>query len=332
MSLFLVAARFVNRAGRYRVATLLSIAVLIVFIGATLFSVAEHVDFGTALYWAIVTATTVGYGDVVPHNTTGRVIAVGVMVTTIPTVGAVFALIAGASVLARLRRFFGLDTNLPSRPYTVIYGAHPVVPRVVGELAASGDPVVVVAAEKPPDHLRDVYYVAGDPADEEVVRRSRPENANRALIACVNDADALVIAVSLRTIAPNLEVFALTQQGRVARALKDLGVAVTLSSVELLGHTLAKALETRHAGDVLLQLVESDSLRMREVLIESDVVGRPLSELRRAKGRLVLGVSRDGKVDLGVGSDPVLTAGDLLIFVEIAPGDDGDPDPGAPAN
>ena len=31
-------------------------------------------DFGTALWWAIVTLATVGYGDVVPHTGWGRVV------------------------------------------------------------------------------------------------------------------------------------------------------------------------------------------------------------------------------------------------------------------
>jgi voltage-gated potassium channel len=32
-------------------------------------------DFGDALWWAVTTVTTVGYGDVVPESTPGRVVA-----------------------------------------------------------------------------------------------------------------------------------------------------------------------------------------------------------------------------------------------------------------
>src|SRR5579871_4005573 len=104
MPLFLIAARFARRFRHFREIALLALAAIVLLIGASLFSLTQHVSFGLALYWAIVTATTVGYGDVTPHNTAGRVVAAAVMLTTIPIVGAAFALFAGASVLKRIRR------------------------------------------------------------------------------------------------------------------------------------------------------------------------------------------------------------------------------------
>jgi len=316
MSIFLVAARLVKNAPRRREITLAALAVLIVFVGAALFSVFEHVRYGTALYWAITTATTVGYGDVVPHNSVGRVIAVGLMVTTIPIVGALFALFAGASALGQIRRLLGMDTRLPTEPFTVVYGSHPIVARVVAELAASGDPVVVLSTDKPASEPRGVHYLAGDPTDEDLIRRTEPARANRALVACTDDADSLVVAVALMSIAPGLEVYALTQSPRVARALRELGVGITLSSEELVGHAVAKSLETPHAGDVLLNLVNSSGLRMRELPVEPAFVQRRLSDARAVPGRLVLGILRHGRVDLGVQDDPELRADDLLIFVD----------------
>ena len=255
MPIFLVVHRLSRRLGRYRELLLLASAVVIVFIGAGLFSLAEHISYGIGLYWAIVTATTVGYGDVTPHNTAGRVIAAGVMLTTIPLVAAVFALLAGASVLARIRRLLGMDTELPRQPYTLVYGTHPVVPRVLEELQRVGDPVVLVAPATPAGvHREDLELLVGDPCEDGIVQRSEPTRANRALIACTEDADTLVVAVAIHSLAPKLEIYALTQSPRVARALQELGVTHTLASDELVGHTLAKSLETPEAGDLLLQV------------------------------------------------------------------------------
>ncbi|MCK5890521.1 MAG: ion channel [Aeromicrobium sp.] len=50
--------------------------------------------FGDALWWAFATLTTVGYGDVFPVTTTGRVVAVALMMSGIAALGVVTASIA----------------------------------------------------------------------------------------------------------------------------------------------------------------------------------------------------------------------------------------------
>lgn len=73
-------------------AVILAVAALgCVLAGAVAFSATDHVSFWLALYWAVETATTVGYGDVTPHTASAHLIAVGVMLTTIPCLGASFA-------------------------------------------------------------------------------------------------------------------------------------------------------------------------------------------------------------------------------------------------
>jgi voltage-gated potassium channel len=318
MPLYLIAARLARRIKRYRVRALIGFAATVLIGGAAAFSIADHVSFGLALYWAVTTATTVGYGDVTPQNTASRVVAAAVMLGTIPAVGAVFALAAGASVVSGMRRILGMDKNLPASDFTVIYGSHPVLSGVLDELSRNDEDIVLVAASRPVDLPDRGHYLAGDPTDEAVIRSSHPERAGRALIACEQDSDALVVAVSIHSIAPQLEVYALTHSKNVARALSELGVAHTLSGEELIGHTLAKSLETPRAGAVLLSLVDSSSYRMVESAVTPDLVSQPLSAARGGADNLVLGLYRDGKVDLGVNDDPVLSAEDRLILVKPA--------------
>jgi voltage-gated potassium channel len=314
MPLFLI-ARFARRMRRFKELALLATAVGILVVGAALFSLTQHVSIGIALYWAVTTATTVGYGDVLPHNTIGRIIASCVMLTTIPLVGAVFALAAGASVAGHIRRFLEMEDRLPEGPHTAVYGSHPTVTRVLAELVRSGNPVVLVAETKPPALSEKIYFLAGDPTDDALIRRSQPGKADRILIACENDADTLVIAVSIHSLAPQAEVYVLTQSARVASALNDLGVTHTLASDELIGHTLAKSLETPQAGNVLLAMLDTTNYRMIEIAVDPAAVSHPLSTARGRSDALVLGFCRDGKIELGVSDDPILTADDRLIVL-----------------
>ncbi|GIF74832.1 potassium channel family protein [Asanoa siamensis] len=73
---------------------MLSYALMIV-IAAALYSIFEKVDVGDSLWWAVVTASTVGYGDISPDTWQARAIAV-VLISTmvllvIPLITAHFA-------------------------------------------------------------------------------------------------------------------------------------------------------------------------------------------------------------------------------------------------
>ncbi|ETY74295.1 potassium channel family protein [Lactiplantibacillus fabifermentans] len=66
---------------------LFSISIAIIVLSALLFSVFEHQSLSDSLWWAITTATTVGYGDDTPKTAVGKVIAVALMFGGIGFIG-----------------------------------------------------------------------------------------------------------------------------------------------------------------------------------------------------------------------------------------------------
>lgn len=80
---------------------------LVTFAGALVGWLTDRKDFdtfGDALWWALQTVTTVGYGDVVPSSGTGRVIGAFVMVSGIAFLTVITAAVTAALIEAARRR------------------------------------------------------------------------------------------------------------------------------------------------------------------------------------------------------------------------------------
>jgi voltage-gated potassium channel len=61
-------------------------------------------SFGNALWWSAATVTTIGYGDVVPSTSGGRVIAVFVMFASVATISFTTAVVTATFVAYHQRR------------------------------------------------------------------------------------------------------------------------------------------------------------------------------------------------------------------------------------
>jgi len=66
---------------------------------------------GDGLWWAIQTVTTVGYGDLVPTSTVGRLVAALVMVVGIGFLTVVTAAITSSFIESARRRLQGTETD-----------------------------------------------------------------------------------------------------------------------------------------------------------------------------------------------------------------------------
>jgi voltage-gated potassium channel len=308
---------FIQRVQRHQVYALLGLAAVSVVGGGLAFSFTQKISVGAGLYWAVTTAATVGYGDITPHRGIGRVIAVLEMLTAIPLFAGVFATVTATVTSLQLKNLLlGLERRVPDQAFVAIYGNHTIVPSVARELISSGARVLVVAEDIDQQAFPEgTHIVSGDPTSEDVIRRSAPERALRALVAMENEGDSLVTVVLLRHVAPELAVTAVVHSAHVARALEDLGVEQALSAEELVGHVVAMSLEAPYAADLMRNLLDSNRYRLREIDLPPELAGLTVSAARAQHGDLVLAIVHNGEVIMGVNNDPTLSAGDRMLVL-----------------
>lgn len=90
--------RFIGVSGKFRknilkflkingLVYLIVISILALIISAILYSLSEGISLSDSLWWAIVTATTVGYGDISPHTLIGRIASIILMFVGVGFIG-----------------------------------------------------------------------------------------------------------------------------------------------------------------------------------------------------------------------------------------------------
>jgi voltage-gated potassium channel len=179
----------------------------------------------TTYWWYfLVTSATVGYGDVFPVSTGGRIVGIYVIIGGIVTLTLLFTQLATALQSVRGRRTRGVIA-LDLSDHVVLLGYHPGrTDRIVSELTADRRFQVVLCAwddvgEDPLPDYPDVLFVRGDLTHEDVTTRACVARARTAVIDARDDNEALAIAVAVDHANPGIHLVV---------ALRDLGRRDTL--------------------------------------------------------------------------------------------------------
>jgi voltage-gated potassium channel len=99
--------RWYERLSLWRaVGSVISVALILVLVAGALQRIVEPETFtsiGRAYWWAVVTVTTVGYGDVVPESPAGRAVAAMLMLTGLALIPTLTSVIVSALISKRSR-------------------------------------------------------------------------------------------------------------------------------------------------------------------------------------------------------------------------------------
>src|SRR5262249_27705240 len=76
------------------------------------------------MYWALVTASTIGYGDKVPHRWSGRLVAAIVILISLPLFGFFVAQLSSDLTMQQLKTSIHGPEDLPGKRVAVVQGSN----------------------------------------------------------------------------------------------------------------------------------------------------------------------------------------------------------------
>jgi voltage-gated potassium channel len=175
-------ARFMRKENLGR---LIAVTLCILAVGTLGMVVLEKESVRDALWWSFVTVTTVGYGDIFPETTGGRVVGVIVMIFGIGFLGMFTATIASIFVEKRIRQDRGLKPLKDLKDHILLCGWNYSASEVISEIHADDkekDIVIVANLDENPIDADHVYFVRGDPADMDKLGMACFSTASTAIV------------------------------------------------------------------------------------------------------------------------------------------------------
>ncbi|MFP5218631.1 MAG: potassium channel family protein [Actinomycetes bacterium] len=281
------------------VLVLITLATVVWLDGDGYSDVDGRISWFDGLYYATVTASTTGYGDITPITDQSRI--VNILVVTPLRVLFVVALIGSAFevVTTTAREVFRRRTyrqHLHGHTIVIGYGTRGrAAVRALLDTGVQRDMVIAVDSRKDSADeaiLDGIAAVHGDATRDNVQRAAFIKDAAHVIVAVSHDATSVLATLTSRRLAPAAQITASVRETVNAPLLHRSGADNVVVSSETAGRLLGVAVARPAAAAVLTDLLTPhEALALHERRVGDEEVGlHP-----RALAGLVMAVVRDGR-------------------------------------
>jgi len=271
-----------------------------------------------AFYWMVTTATTVGYGDITPQTTEGKILALVVMVLGVSMLGYILSQLTKTLVSANIGRFFGLSTIKDSIDY-IICGWNDIAKAAFEEVNDLKSNIIIISENRPDVQFsKNVQYMDGDPHDRTILENANAAKAKNILLCMNNDSKILLAIHVIRELNPWTNIIAKMNDPSYIPMAESAGADQTIAPAALAGRLLSIVTNQPY---VVKWFLKSTSLSMHEKFVEYPVhdkslfVDKTVADIRRDSKLKIIGVESGDGFEKIPSDTYSIKSGDKLIMM-----------------
>ena len=293
----------------------------------------------TPFWWAIVTMTTVGYGDYYPATPEGRFFAVIIMFAGISLVSLLTATISSIYVAKRIREDKGLE-KVDIRDHIILCGWNKNAESIIDSLRNLNDQKTLELVlineihEDIVNHLKNKYkdvdlqFVAGDFTSEEILNKASIVNAKTVIIIPNLDDEnigspdekTIFATLTIKSLVSSVRVVAYLMQRENLTHIRRANVDEVVLSDDFGAYMLASHVMDPGIPQTTKTLLNASSDdRLRRVDIPNQFVGRTFDDLfsyfRSTSAWILIGLFSEEE-NLGIGEVLSADTSALDAFIE----------------
>ncbi|MFE6859815.1 potassium channel family protein [Nocardia sp. NPDC057668] len=301
---------------------LLGAATMVVYIGREGYhdNAREEMSLLDCAYYATVSLSTTGYGDITPATPTARLVNI-LVITPLRILFLIVLVGTTLSVLTeRSRQAFKIQRwRHTVRNHTVVVGYGTKGRTAVDAMLADGtQPGDIVVVDTDPTVLEaaanaGLVTVHGSATKSDVLRLAGVAHASSIVVAANRDDTAVLVTLTAREINPKARISAAVREAENTHLLRQSGADSVVVSSETAGRLLGIATTTPSVVEMIEDLLTPEAgFAISEREAEPEEIGGSPRHLRD----IVLGVVRNG-VLIRVGDPEVdaLESADKLLYL-----------------
>jgi voltage-gated potassium channel len=294
-----------------------------------------------ALYYATVTLSTTGYGDITPVSDEARLTNIFV-ITPLRFVFLIVLVSTTVEVLTQAARERSRFNRWRKRmkDHIVIVGFGVKGQASLRSLLTHGidpDTLVVIADDRyavAEATRQGVTGVVGDARSERVLLDAGVPTASQVIVAADQDDTAIMVTLRVRAMAPHATIVAAAREASAAELLRQSGADRVITHAESAGNLMGLSLLSANVGEMVEDLMDpGQGLEVVERAITRAELGLAPADVEN-EGELVLAVVRGPVVHrFDAGAVRVFQKDDRIVVIrparsEVAPPAQGAPPPG----